>query len=126
MKKPRKIGIYDLGAEAVELWIRPGTGAGFSTQSGSKQQRRPARITCGMDIEPDEVVGNLIHEAKEFCDMRMGCRHVPDLDYARDAAAYTFIETHTQHSELCARVGFFLAECLPDLQKAHRQWRKNK
>jgi hypothetical protein len=123
-KREVKVGVYDLGAESVELWLRPGGGAGFSTRSGSQEARGMAVIRCGSDTTWGEMVGNLLHEAKEFIQMRMGTRMVPDVDYARDQAGYAFFETHTQHSEACARVGHFLSECLPDLGRAWKQWKK--
>ncbi len=125
MTKTIFIGTYDLGAESVDLYARAGTGAEFSTRSGTKDQRQRAGIWVGMDYpEWHQVVGSVLHEAKEACHMRMGTRLLPDIDYSRDSGGYYFFETHAQHSELCGRVGYFLAQCLPALGRAWKRWQK--
>lgn len=128
MRQMMVVGTYDLGAEAVELALVPGVSGGFSTRSGPKRdKRRMARIEVGADyLYWWEVVTCLQHEAKEFCDMRMGCRWEPDIDYSNNAAGYLFVETHAQHGEICARVGYLFADCLPDLAKAWKQWKKER
>jgi hypothetical protein len=119
------VGTYDLGAESVELYVRPGTGADFSTHSGTVRKRQIAAIYVGMDYATwDGVVTCLLHEAKEAVEMRMGVRLRPDIDFSRDAAGWYFFSTHAQHSEMCARVGYFLAQCLPDVERIWKQWRK--
>jgi len=117
------VGVYDLGSESVVLMLRSGTGADFSTRSGTPKDK--ACIWVGADQEQwGAVVSSLLHEAKEFTEMRMGCRWTPDIDYARDAAGYMFLETHAQHSEVCARVGYFLSNCLPSLASVWNKWKK--
>ncbi len=119
------LGIYDLGAETIEVYVRDGTGAEFCTWSGPKGERHIASIVVGMDYsEFYRVVVNLMHEAKEMSDMRMGCRLCPDIDYARDSGGYVFMETHAQHGEVCARVGYLLTECWSDLSRAWNKWKK--
>jgi hypothetical protein len=81
----------------------------------------------GFDEEEwGRLVISVLHEAKEFVQMRMGLRFIPGVDYANDAAGYVFMETHAQHAEVCARVGWFLATCMPDVCKAWRAWKKGK
>ena len=119
------VGTYDLGAESVVLILRPGMGGDFHTRSDPP--RKMPCISVGADSGSwQKLVAWLVHEVVEVVMMRMGLRYVPDVDYARDAAGYLFVETHAQHSEVCARVGWFLADCLPDLNKAWKKWKKAK
>lgn len=125
MTNPVTVGVYDLGAESVEIALRAGTGADFTTRSGSIGPRQMPLIALGADQDDwSRLVAALVHEVYEVSAMRMGCRFVPDLDYARDAGGYVFVATHAQHSEICARVGYLLVECLPDLATAWKKWQK--
>lgn len=126
MKRPIKVGVYNLGSESVELVLREGNGANFDTRSSRDGQADMTVIEIGGDGSTDwgEILSRLTYEAMELMAMRMGCRFVSDPDYARDLCGYAFMMTHAQHSQLCGRVGYFLADCLPDLARAWKQWRK--
>jgi len=46
--------------------------------------------------------------------------------YYVDLTAYALIQTHEEFTEACHRAGMFLAECLPDVQRAWKKWKKGK
>jgi hypothetical protein len=116
------VGTFELNDEPVLLVLRAGVGGNYLSRS---DDRKPVLFQVGGDQTYwRDVVGSLLHEAKEFVDMRMGCRFEPSPNYAYDNGSYLFVETHTQHSEVCWRVGAFLAQCLPDLERAWKQWQR--
>lgn len=121
MPKPVKVGVYDLGSESVEIMARSGIGAEFTTRSD--EQMMPL-VTLGFDNTWEGIVANITHELAELTAVRMNCRYHDSVDYARDNGARLFVYTHTQHSEVCARVGYFLAACYDDLSKAWKKWKK--
>lgn len=119
MAKRKKERVYDLGGDSVIVKLRKGVGGNFA----KNYDGTPAIFEIGADCgEWPEFVGALVHEAKEFADMRTGCRFVITGDTAKDNGSYVFVETHLQHAEVSARVGWFLADCLPHMQKAWRKW----
>lgn len=122
--KQKIVGTYMLNDEPIVLALREGTGGDFTTRPETKQ---PAIISVGAggpNAEWRFAVGILLHEAGEFVAVRMGLRYRPSGEFAMDNGSHVFLMTHTQYSELTARVGEFLAECLPDLCDAWRKWKK--
>lgn len=121
--KHKIVGTYDLWGETVLLKLREGIDGGFLKNYDCK----PTEMFLGADVGKwQSLVGILAHEAKEFLDTEMGCRYAVTGDAAKDNGSYLFVATHTQHSEMCARLGWFLADCLPDLSAAWKQWQKEK
>ena len=117
------VGRYDLGGEPVIVKLQPGNHAEFAVPFNGT----PTVMLIGSDVENwGQLVGLLMHEAKEFCDTRIGCRYAVTGDVAKDNGSYMFVETHLQHSEVCARVGWFLADCFLDLSTAWGKWKKAK
>ncbi len=120
--KQKIVGTFELNDETVLLVLREGVGGNYLSRS---DDRKSVLFQVGGDqTDWRDVVGSLLHEAKEFVDMRLGCRLEPSPNYAYDNGSYLFVETHTQHSEVCWRVGAFLAQCLPDLWMAWKKWRE--
>lgn len=119
--KQTYLGVFRLGHEQMEVYLRDGTGGEFYTVP---EAGRLPRIKVGADQCWKDVVSVLHHEAMEFCLMRIECRFNPGSDFARDHASYLFIMTHPQFSEAGARTAWFLADCLPALGTAYRKWMK--
>lgn len=123
--KQKIFGTYNLGGEPVQVALREGTGGDWETRT---QENRMAILRVSGD-DPDNwpgMVGVLLHEAEEFVASRMGLRFRPSPDFSGDNGSYTFLMTHTEYSELTARVGLFMAVCLPDLARAWGQWGRAK
>ncbi len=119
--KSLAVGTFDLWGVTIHLKLREGQNADFLQTFDGK----PMVMRIGADVECwQNVVGLLLHEVKEFTDMQIGCRYVVTADAAKDNSSYLFVETHTQHSEVCARIGWFLADCLPALETAWKKWKK--
>lgn len=72
------------------------------------------------------VVATLMHEAQEVCLSRLCLRFTPSDEFGRDAASYVFMMRHEQFSDAVARTALFLADCLPDVKRAWKKWKKTK
>jgi hypothetical protein len=82
-----------------------------------------ARITVGADHDAwGDVVAVVLHEAEEAVAVQLLLRFSLHDSYARDRLSLLFVMTHPQLSEVCARVGPFLAACLPEIEAAWKQW----
>jgi hypothetical protein len=109
------VGIFDAGTRNVELYIREGRDAEFHLQPEKNQQ---AKITLGTaDYKWWEIMSNLTHEITEFVLTDMGLRYAPAPDISQDNGNYYFAMSHTQFSEVTARVGLFLSEAMPVLRR---------
>ena len=115
------IGHYPLGPEAVLVILRNDLGGEIYFNS---EQGLPPTIVVGGGYDKwNRVAECLHHEAMELAMARIGCRFEPAPDYSQDHGSYLFCMTHAQFSEVSARVGSFIAMCLPDLAK---QWDKHR
>lgn len=120
--KQKIIGIFPLGHCDVELVIREGTGGEFYC---APEPGKIPRIKVGVDDRKwSFVVGVLLHETMELVMAQLKYRYDQADDYGRDHSSYLFIMTHPQYSDVCARVGLFVSECLPKLTKAYKEWNK--
>ena len=120
----KRIGIYHLGCEEAELFLRDGTGGDVELCPGNG---RPTKITLGGDYENwREIVDSLIHEVMELVMIREGLRFSPDPNHCSDMSNFIFCMNHVQYTNTCARVGMFIAECLPDLATAWGRWKKGR
>lgn len=118
--KQRIIGVYDIGHEQVELVLCEGTGGEFNC---IPEHGHIPRIKIGADYSKwRDVASVLYHESFEFVLQRMGCRFECDADCGGDSAGYTFILTHVQLSDACARVAMFTTAALPELAKIWKGW----
>ena len=117
------VGTYEFGYENVQLVLREGIGGEFYVLPGDINY---PRIKIGADqAHWKALVTVLLHETMEFAYTRIGARYAPSEELGRDHAAYFFILTHPQLSESCGRAADFLANCLPDLDQAWRQWNRS-
>jgi len=120
--KPVIVGTYDLGGEPVKLWLRPGTGGSCRGRGHEKM----TRMEIGADHDDwSDIFEVALHEATEFVGVRLGCQYSPFVDYSQDMTARLIVQTHAQHSEICARAGAFLADCYDDLKAAWKRWKKD-
>ncbi len=116
------IGHYSLGPQQVHLVLREGDGGEFYSQPADGEV---PRIKVGADYKSwSSVVRVLHHEAMEFAMTQTRVRYSPSPDYSCGHDGYVFIMTHPQFSEVGARVGEFLADCLPDVSRAWSRWQK--
>lgn len=118
------VGTYRIGDERVQLVLREGTGANF--------YERPDDIQCPrMTIGADQknigwLIDSVQHEAQERSMAVIRARWNRTDSYYVDSTSYLFIITHEEFTDVCHRASMFLAECLPDLKKAWKQWKKGK
>lgn len=119
--KQKVVGTYRLGDDSVQLVLREGTGGDFWFQPGDIHY---CRMKIGADDEWQRVLTAILHEAEEAAAARICCRFTPDDEWGRDNASYVFLLRHEQFSDVCARAGIFLAECLSDVTKAWKAWRQ--
>jgi hypothetical protein len=121
--KQKIVGTYRLGEVSVQIVIREGYGGDFFSRPGDIPY---PRIKIGADTDHwHNVVSTLLHEAQEYVIASICCRMTPDDEFGRDSASYVFWLRHEQFSDVCARAGILLADCLPDLRKAWKKWKKN-
>jgi hypothetical protein len=117
------VGTYRLGHEMVQVILREGTGGDCYPLPGDINH---ARIKVGADYEMwQEIVGVFLHEAEELVASTLLYRWEQTNTDAGDHESLLFVMTHPQFSEVCARCGMLLADCLPDLGTAWKQWRKD-
>lgn len=116
------VGTYQMGFESVELVLREDTGGEFYA---TPALGKVARIKVGADHRYwNTVVAVLLHEAFELAMDRMRCRLAPSNAVSKDLGDYTFILSHVEFSECCARVGEFVTAALPSLSTAWKVWKK--
>lgn len=124
--KQKIVGIYYAGFEQFELVLREGDGAEFYAVPEHGENKIP-RIKIGADQGKwDDVIAVLLHEVQELIIFRLRGRYSPSDGISIDHAAYLFILTHPEFSELCKRTAEFISDALPDLAKAWKEWKKNK
>jgi hypothetical protein len=110
MKKAKKVGVFKLGPENVELWVDPAISGGtfnLCPRSGGM-----AEIRIGVN----EQIEVLIHELFEFCAARLQLRFIAAPSFTRSHADYLFVMTHEQFTEVAARVGCFMSDAIPKLK----------
>lgn len=122
--KQKIVGTYRLGDDSVQIVLREGNGGDFYFLPGDIPY---PRIKIGANVENwHNIIGTLLHEAQEYVLARLCCRLTPDDEFGRDSASYIFLLRHEQYSDVCARAGMLLAQCLPDLSAAWKKWKKKK
>jgi hypothetical protein len=119
--KQKIVGVYAAGNIQFQLVIKEGRGGEcwLIPEPGSLP-----RIKIGVDQCWEFALTVLIHEVAESLRLLLGYRFSADSHYGEDLNHGTFIYTHSQFSDLCAREGMFLSEALPDFGKAYSKWRK--
>ena len=118
----RVVGTYQLGSHMVQVVFREGVGGEYFVLPGDIPH---PRIKVGADQRDwSDVVEVLLHEAMEQEMEDLGYRWEPTNSVSRDRLGMMFVMRHPEFSEVCARVGLFLAVCLPDVAAAWRKWKK--
>ncbi|OQB57139.1 MAG: hypothetical protein BWX98_01628 [Candidatus Aminicenantes bacterium ADurb.Bin147] len=116
------VGVYELGAESVQVVLREGTGGEFYLIPETGQI---ARIKVGAEYDDwGKVVSVLLHEAFELCAARIRTRYSPEDDFGGDLNSIVLILPHEEFSDICGRTGPFLVKAVPDLARAWEKWRK--
>jgi hypothetical protein len=121
--KQKIIGVYYAGFHQIQLVLREGTGGEFYLipESGSIP-----RIKIGGDYsEWREVINCLTHELDEFLYDKIQCRYVAFDNLSNSHDQYLFNFTHAKFSDCKMKAAEFLAEALPDLATAWKQWKKD-
>ena len=124
MKKPVKnnlVGTFRLGNINVRLLANP------SSEGGSFTTMPEPCIIIGLDQNDWQgIVGVLLHEAFEFAHMMNGhkFRQVPMSNY--DSADATFMFDHAKFGRVCADVGCFVADAMPELHNVYVRKTKTK
>ena len=117
-----KVGTYYLGHENVRVALRPDTGGEFFM---SPKDKGCALMMIGQDQDRwHQIVGVLLHEAMEFGFARHALRFDPAPCTTTSHASYVFMMDHEQFEAVASSVGPFMADCLPDLEKAWKKTRK--
>ena len=113
----RRVGKYRVGSRWVELFLVDGLDGRFATAP-------PSGITLieiGSEGQWHETVSTLIHESTELALLDCQARFAPSPDYANSNDGYLFVCDHLTFGEATARVGIFVAACLPDMLKTYKQ-----
>lgn len=119
--KQKIVGVYGIGLQEVQVVLREGTGGEFyfAPESG-----KCCRIKVGADGDWKRCVSTVLHEAFEMEMTKSHCRFAPAPDFGCDHAGYLFQMDHPMFSDVVARLGGFLADCLPQLSRAYSAWHK--
>lgn len=126
MKK--KIGTYQLGYRWVDLYYDPETTGGNFTwvPKGKSHSEMVIGFNYGYSDKP---YGTLFHEALEAAAADVNGRFNRE-GFDGDASdVVVFMFDHNQHSEISARVSYFIKQCHEDFfkaWKAHRHSLKKK
>lgn len=115
-------GKYNLGPHKVEVILNFASSDGFFSTYGGDKDNTFIEIGCRLDWARTMTV--LIHEVLELAFADMNGRFVPCPDYAEASDGYIFHMNHPAFSEASARVGYFLANSLPDISKVYNANKK--
>jgi hypothetical protein len=122
----KKIGVYYIGHEQIELILMEGYGGEiyFTPEKGCLP-----RMKIGADEEDWQgLLTCVLHEAYEFTLDRADCRfNATNTIPPRESGAYMFYMSHSQFHDCCSRVGEFLTDgALKDIQKAYKEYHVQK
>lgn len=116
------VGTYELGSDFVQIVLREGTGGEFYLMP---EHGKVPRVKIGADYKYWwEVANVLLHEIIELSYEKLGCRTEPSFNMGNDHSKYIFVIPHQIFSESTARVAYCLTDCMPDVEKAWKKWRK--
>jgi hypothetical protein len=117
----KSVGVFELGYENVELFIKDKRGGSF--QFTPESQSLPRIIVGGSYTKWQDVYTVLVHETVEFALTRGACRYSESQDLSNDTAAFVFMFNHSQFADACAKAAEFMVACH---QPLHRAWVKHK
>lgn len=111
------VGIYQLGFRMVRLI------ADFTTANGSvmvcPDDHSLPQVIVGCDAPWEEVIGTMLHEAYELSFIDLNTRYKNRPSWSDESSDFIFVMTHNQLSETCERVGSFIEQALPELNKVY-------
>lgn len=119
--RQKRVGEYKIGAESVEVFIRDGNGGEFYFMP---EPGRLPRIKIGGDQSWNEVMATVLHEAMEYAFCRSQLRFSPAPEISPDNGSYMFCMNHTQFSVAVGSIASFVADLVPDLQRAYKKFSK--
>jgi len=117
------VGSYYAGNESIQLVLREGNGGDFWCVPG---RGKLPYIKIGADDDWNSIFTTLLHEIFEFLLERVKGRYYPSADVSHSSASYLFVIDHQDFGDVCARAAEFVDDCLPDLKKEYKLWRKNR
>jgi hypothetical protein len=114
------LGHFQLGWENVDLYVLPEEDGGvyfFCPDAKSL-----GRIKVGLDYDYwNQVLTVLFHEGLEYLLEKYGYCFNRAGNICRDLGAKWFHFNHVEYSEICSRLGVFIAEAAPKVEK---EWKK--
>jgi hypothetical protein len=112
------LGTYFLGYESIRVFTDAKSRDGEAQLPGKWQNAGTvllAEITIGLNLSWQETVETMLHEAFEYAAIKQNCRFVGSAWANSSPSRGLFVLDHEQFSEICAQVGVFTAEVLPEL-----------
>jgi hypothetical protein len=117
--KQKHLGVFELGPQNIDLYFVTGGERGgrfYCTPDDTSKPR--LKVMVGKDSTWARAVDYLLHEATEFSLMRLQKRYEVAGSWSCDDAAYLFVLTHQDLSEVMSWVSHFAAKALPPLSQA--------
>ena len=124
--KNKSIGKYQSGYQYFELIIRDGTGGeGLFNPVESHYKDKCPKVIIGIDyLRWDSVVDVLMHEIIEMQLDINNLRFTKSNAISRDPNGCIFVLDHVQFTQIISKAGEFVAECLPNLAKEYKDYRR--
>lgn len=121
--KQKIIGTYYIGRDCVEVVLREGDGGEFYFIPELGHIPR-IKIGAGYD-EWREIVSVLLHEAMEFVMSKLKHRYSKtEVFPPRESSDCVFILSHSDFSDVCARVADLISCCIGDLKTEWENWKE--
>ncbi len=115
------VGTYEIGSDYVQIVLQEGNdGEGYIKPEWGKVMR----VKIGCDGDWHSAVAKLNHELWELLLLKLRLKYCPYSDYANDVCTGLFVFNHEQFADISARVGMCFADCLPDVSKAWKKWKR--
>ena len=109
------VGMYELGYENVELYLREGHGGEFYL---NPEKALPQIKLGGFHITWEDLYTALLHETIEFALTREGHRYIGSRYLGNDSGAFLFWFNHSEFSDVCAKAAEFITLAEKDLRIA--------
>lgn len=119
--KTKLLGTFPIGPGQATLYVSDDSGGLCSISSTMPVPE----ITIGLNEEAwDQVLSVLLHEAFECVAMQSRLHYEPSIQFAGENGRYLFVMDHYQFSEVCAKVGLFVAESVPVLAASYNRFKR--
>jgi hypothetical protein len=116
------VGVYNLGGRNVEIYCI-GEWGGYFCNSPTGTALPDIRVGLASQ-NWGKIVTALLHELTEFEMHNNGYRYDRSNNYGDDLCGYTFMMSHSQFSDICARVAKVLVQVLPALAEELKKYQK--